>query len=93
MTDTEKALLGDREAAKRLTDAGVLVPCPKCGGQAEVYKYPGEDWQQPYTAKCKKNDCFWIGKDFPTKRQAIREWNTRAPILSESELKKLEEET
>ena len=24
MTDTEKALLGDREAAKRLTEAGVL---------------------------------------------------------------------
>ena len=25
MTDTEKALLGDREAAKRLTEAGVKV--------------------------------------------------------------------
>ena len=24
------ALLGDHEAAKRLTDAGVLVPCPFC---------------------------------------------------------------
>ena len=27
------ALLGNREAAKRLTDAGVLVPCPGCGGE------------------------------------------------------------
>ena len=92
-SDVKKALLGDREAGKRLTDAGVLVPCPKCGCPGEVYKYPDEDWEQPYTAKCKKNDCFWIGKDFPTSKQAIREWNTRAPILSESEFKKLEEST
>lgn len=25
------ALLGNKEAAKRLTEAGALVPCPKCG--------------------------------------------------------------
>ena len=31
MTDEQKAMLGDHEAAKRLTDAGVLVPC-MCGG-------------------------------------------------------------
>ena len=28
MDDVKLALLGDREAAKRLTDAGVLAPCP-----------------------------------------------------------------
>ena len=28
MTDEKRALLGDHEAAKRLTDAGVLLPCP-----------------------------------------------------------------
>ena len=32
--DIKLALLGDREAAKRLTDAGVLLQCPKCGGSA-----------------------------------------------------------
>ena len=58
MTEIQKALLGNKEAAKRLTEKGVLVPCPKCGGPGEVYEYPGEDWNQPYTAKCKKNDCF-----------------------------------
>ena len=31
MNDVKRALLGDHEAAKRLTDAGVLVPCPMCG--------------------------------------------------------------
>ena len=30
--DIRLALLGDREAAKRLTDAGVLVPCSFYGG-------------------------------------------------------------
>ncbi len=28
MDDIKRALLGDKEAAKRLTDAGVLLPCP-----------------------------------------------------------------
>lgn len=32
MDDIKLALLGSKEAAKRLTDAGVLVPCPGCGG-------------------------------------------------------------
>ena len=36
MTDTEKALLGDRAAQERLTDAGVLLPCPFCGSKAEL---------------------------------------------------------
>ena len=30
--DVQAALLGDHEAARRLTEAGVLVPCPFCGG-------------------------------------------------------------
>ncbi len=28
MDDIKRALLGDKEAAERLTDAGVLLPCP-----------------------------------------------------------------
>ena len=31
MTEEQKAMLGSKEAAKRLTEAGVLVPC-MCGG-------------------------------------------------------------
>ena len=33
MDDIKLALLGNQEAAKRLTDAGVLLPC-MCGGKA-----------------------------------------------------------
>lgn len=31
MNDIKLAMLGSKEAAKRLTDAGVLLPCPHCG--------------------------------------------------------------
>ena len=30
MDEIRRALLGDKEAAKWLTDAGVLLPCPWC---------------------------------------------------------------
>ena len=90
LDEKTRALLGDREAQEVITARGELLPCPKCGGPGEVYEYPGEDWQQPYTAKCKKNDCFWIERDFTTRKQAIREWNTRAPILSAEEMEMLE---
>ena len=36
MTDEQKALLGDKEAAKRLTELGALVPCPWCGETPKV---------------------------------------------------------
>ena len=34
MDDIRAALLGDKEAAKRLTDAGALLPCGHCKGRA-----------------------------------------------------------
>ena len=36
MTDEQKALLGDHEAAKRLTEKGVLLPCPFCGSGVNI---------------------------------------------------------
>ena len=48
MNDIKLALLGNKEAAKRLTDAGVLVPCmcgrtPKehgpCGVNFSIWSY------------------------------------------------------
>ena len=37
MTDVEKALRGDHKAAKRVTEARVLLPCP-FGGSKEIKK-------------------------------------------------------
>ena len=38
MTGIQKAMLGDKEAAERLTEKWELLPCPCCGGQAKFKK-------------------------------------------------------
>lgn len=105
------ALLGDHEAAKRLTDAGVLVPCPFCGGDVKLRRTSSKYRTSPvvimdeWTIEC-PNKCFQPntfdseifqdenGKvivNYNGADEARLAWNTRAPILSESEMKKLEE--
>ena len=85
MDDIKRALLGDHEAAKRLTDAGVLLSCPGCGG---------ENVKHRAVMACVMIECpcgfMAAGYDL---EEARRIWNTRAPIPSESEMKKLEENT
>ena len=87
MTDEKRALLGDHEAAKRLTDAGVLVPCC-CGRKAHIKK---RDKIIAYKVCCGSltcgNETLWWGD----KGTAIRVWNTRAPILSAEEMEMLDE--
>ena len=122
--DIRLALLGDHEAAKRLTEQGVLVPCPFCGNDAVVHEveaqpkyaetqkevpkgariirrisYPsGKEYfeyrEKEYIPQCVDSSCCGRAvKRFNAPAEAISVWNTRAPILSESELKKLEETT
>lgn len=90
MDDIKRALLGDKEAAKRLTDAGVLLPCWRCGGEAELQEIH-TGGKPVYAVSCKKHHCGAYGCAHQTKENAVAYWNTRAPILRESELKKLEE--
>ena len=89
MNDVKRALLGDHEASKRLTDAGVLVPCPFCKGEVRrVIGFGGLNF-----FKCRKcgavvsfdNDYF---NEHPN--EARLTWNTRAPILSAEEMEMLE---
>ena len=89
MDDKTRALLGDHEAAKRLTDAGVLLPCPFCKGEVRrVIGFGGLNF-----FRCRKcgavgsfdNDYF---NEHPN--EACLAWNTRAPILSAEELQRLE---
>ena len=49
--DIRLALLGDHEAAKRLTDAGVLMPC-MCGRTPK--EHGPEDWKQIGRASCRE---------------------------------------
>lgn len=91
MDDKMLALLGDRSAQEQITERGELLPC-QCGGNAELvfqkrgsllfYKY------DLYTVECKK--CRMISNVYIGNKMAIRNWNTRAPILSAEELEMLE---
>lgn len=101
MDDIKLALLGSKEAAKRLTEAGVLVPCAHCGNDDDyriVMSFKKDkkkrfgEYYDVCTIYC---ECCtetvrqaWLGKDAAAKNASLM-WNTRAPILSESELKKL----
>lgn len=89
MDDIKLALLGNQEAAKRLTDAGVLLPCPFCGG--EVYENQWIDCKYDsirVVMQCKR--CAVQTPISVSVRRACLEWNTRAPILSAEELQRLE---
>ena len=82
--DVRLALLGDHEAAKRLTEKGVLIPCPGCGGnKAKVYYSCGEWW-----VGCP--DCDWDGPMRSRKYETRLAWNTRAPVLSAEEMEMLD---
>lgn len=87
MTDIQRAMLGDHEAAARLTEQGVLIPCPCCKSRAIVvegtYQAPGK-----YSVTC--GECFFATPWCVYKDDAIERWNTRAPILSAEEMEMLE---
>lgn len=111
--DIRAAMLGDHETAKRLTDAGVRLPCPMCGGEVRLRRVSSSYTTSPttimdkWTVEC-PNGCVrnnvYESKIFQDEKgkviiknngadEARLAWNTRAPILSESEMKKLEETT
>ena len=90
MDDIKLALLGNKEAAKRLTEAGVLLPCGRCGGEAELREIH-TGGKPVYAVLCKKHDCGAYGCAHHTKQNAVAYWNTRAPILSAEEVEMLDE--
>lgn len=103
MDDIKLAMLGNKEAADRLTEQGVLLPCPCCGGEAKFKK--GFPYRQ--VAHCRQAlvQCKRCGirtvthKQLPMERweevdrAAISEWNTRSAILTPEQIERLEEET
>ena len=66
--DIRAAMLGDDEAAKRLTDAGVLVPCHRCGGKAELREHtkelPFSEEMTEFGVICARCGCStaWFGQ-------------------------------
>ena len=93
MNEIERALLGDKEAARRLTEKGVLLGCPHCGKAAYISVDPecepdsmGRKWA--YTVVC-GTCCATSGLCFSAEMARLA-WNTRAPILSAEEMEMLE---
>lgn len=52
MTDIQRAMLGDHDAAERLTEQGVLIPCPCCKGNAVLRFCSGPYYTYNVRAKC-----------------------------------------
>lgn len=84
--DIKLALLGDKEAAKRLTEAGVLLNCPFCGGEAMVEYDTIEPFE--YSVFCGK--CGAMPATREDERTVRGIWNTRAPILSSREMEMID---
>lgn len=100
MNDIQLAILGSKKAAKRLTDAEIMIPCPFCGkiinSQVEeqstaLSEIKSGGWG--YTHFCVEGDKKIGNITFfgDSKAEVIRRWNTRPPILSEETLAELEE--
>ena len=89
MDDIKLAQLGDKEAAKRLTDAGVLVPCPMCN-ETESLAEVKETLSGLLCCHYILCECGCEGPARTNKYEARLAWNTRAPILSSEEMEMLE---
>lgn len=100
MDDIKLAQLGDKEAAKRLTDAGVLVPCHRCGGRAEFEEQVEDPPRRGVKAmvrivctRCRfalASSVKWDMELVDAKMRLIEQWNTRAQVLSAKEIAELE---
>ena len=86
MTDIQRAMLGDHEAAARLTEQGMLLECPFCGGEAMV-EY---DTTEPFEYAVFCGDCGVMPTTSEDEQVARLAWNTRAPLLTPEQIERLE---
>ena len=97
MDDVTRAMLGDREPAKRLTERGDIIPC-QCGGIPTLVCFqkrgiPCGDMGYLASIKCPK--CWaemrrWALKKKWAIESAKKGWNTRAPLLTAAQMESLE---
>lgn len=83
MNDLERrALLGDAEAQRECSERKITLPCPLCGGQADIVV--SKDAGMIICKRCKLYKPFTIVLDGVNK--ARRVWNTRpAPPIGRCE--------
>lgn len=88
--DIKRALLGDKEAAKQLAKAKVLLPCPICGNRIDyetevklrmLREFKDEGWMYMHFCddqKLEKPSNITIYGQ--SEEAVLRGWNTRTPI-------------
>lgn len=86
MDDKTLALLGDRAAQERFTEMREPLSCPVCKGAASIHL---ENDTKSFYAVC--FSCGLRTRRFNTAFEAIEAWNTRAPILTPEQIKRLED--
>lgn len=93
--DVTSALLGDHDAAARLTERRELVPCPWCKGKpsTRIRSSGNEMFLSVACFKCGVKRTIQIemlDTEFNQLERGIekvvKEWNTRAPILTPTQL-------
>lgn len=99
MDDVKLALLGDRATQERLTEAGVLLPCPFCHANPTTRIRVKAKFVEMVVV------CFKCGTSKTASveicdtefdklnsgmKMAMKEWNTRAAILTPEQLEALE---
>lgn len=87
MDDIKLALLGDKAAQERLTERGELLPCRCKYSFLSVKSYKRNGIMRNYVLCA---NCGSQSSVFVTKKDAIKDWNTRAPILTPEQIKRLE---
>lgn len=56
-----------------------LLPCPFCGGEAEIGHYISNTTEKhKYYVGCSEDECCEIDKTFNTEEEAVNAWNRRS---------------
>lgn len=99
LNDTQLAILGDRATQERITERGELLPCPFCGEKpATRVKAKAQCYEMSIICfKCGTSRIHQVdfcdtefSKLYDGMILAIKFWNTRAPILTPEQIKRLE---
>lgn len=88
MTDTQRAMLGDREAGRRLADQGRLIPCQH--GYEAMIVSSGGNWPQELYRVITRRHCCMQSTFYGSRRSAARAWNCRAQLLTPEQFGRLE---
>lgn len=107
MDDRTLALLGDRAAQERITERGELLPCPLCVSTPTIKVQEVEYGLSGTIIRCNKCGLSLYSpskkaelisgavRNAPIENHTmigIKRWNTRAPVLTPEQIKRLEDE-